>query len=81
MAWNEDKQLLCHAHSKGVKVVVKHNFDDVLQLCNGTARQDWIKVHSSRNGHDATVDDVTDTLRCTAFDVLGSLLEDRAALR
>ncbi|CAI5747397.1 unnamed protein product [Peronospora destructor] len=42
VAWNEDKQLLCHAHSKGVKVVLKHNFDDVDQLCNRTARQDWI---------------------------------------
>ncbi|EGZ20514.1 hypothetical protein PHYSODRAFT_345489 [Phytophthora sojae] len=44
VAWNEDKQLLCHAHSKGVKVVVKHNFDDVEQLCNTTARQNWIKL-------------------------------------
>ncbi|CAI5735134.1 unnamed protein product [Peronospora destructor] len=44
VAWNEDKQLLCHAHSKGVKVVLKHNFDDVDQLCNRTARQDWIMV-------------------------------------
>jgi di-N-acetylchitobiase len=44
VAWNEDKELLCHAHSKGVKVVIKHNFDDVGQLCNATARQEWIKV-------------------------------------
>ncbi|KAG7385944.1 hypothetical protein PHYPSEUDO_000906 [Phytophthora pseudosyringae] len=44
VAWNEDKELLCHAHSKGVKVVVKHNFDDVGQLCNATARQEWIQV-------------------------------------
>ncbi|KAG1689417.1 hypothetical protein DVH05_002218 [Phytophthora capsici] len=44
VAWNEDKELLCHAHSKGVKVVVKHNFDDVDQLCNATARQKWIEA-------------------------------------
>ncbi|POM77094.1 Di-N-acetylchitobiase, partial [Phytophthora palmivora] len=44
VAWNEDKELLCHAHSKGVKVVVKHNFDDVDQLCNITARNEWIQV-------------------------------------
>ncbi|KAE8888760.1 hypothetical protein PF005_g1898 [Phytophthora fragariae] len=44
VAWNEDKELLCHAHSKGVKVVIKHNFDNVDQLCNATARQDWIKA-------------------------------------
>ncbi|ETO59366.1 hypothetical protein F444_22274 [Phytophthora nicotianae P1976] len=44
VAWNEDKELLCHAHSKGVKIVVKHNFDDVNQLCNVSARQEWIKV-------------------------------------
>ncbi|RLN58819.1 hypothetical protein BBJ29_004199 [Phytophthora kernoviae] len=44
VAWNEDKELLCHAHNKGVKVVVKHNFDDVEQLCNATARRDWIQA-------------------------------------
>ena len=49
MAWNEDKQLLCYAHSKGVKVVVKYNFEDVAQLCNGTARQDWIEVDQSQS--------------------------------
>ncbi|CAH0479485.1 unnamed protein product [Peronospora belbahrii] len=48
VAWNEDKQLLCHAHSKGVKVVVKHNFDDVDQLCNSTTRQAWIKATYSK---------------------------------
>ncbi|KAL4159751.1 hypothetical protein PRNP1_000324 [Phytophthora ramorum] len=48
VAWNEDKELLCHAHSKGVKVVVKHNFDDVDQLCNVTARQEWIKETYSK---------------------------------
>ena len=44
VARNEDKQLLCHAHSKGVKVVLQHTFDDVDQLCNRTARHDWIMV-------------------------------------
>ncbi|KAI9905371.1 hypothetical protein PsorP6_013607 [Peronosclerospora sorghi] len=48
VAWNEDKQLLCHAHSKGVKVVVQHNFDDIDLLCNGTARRDWIKASYSK---------------------------------
>ncbi|KAG3116253.1 hypothetical protein PI124_g3806 [Phytophthora idaei] len=48
VAWNEDKELLCHAHSKGVKVVVKHNFDDVNQLCNVSARQEWIKTTYNR---------------------------------
>lgn len=43
IAWNEDKKLLCHAHSKGVKVVVKQNFDEVNQLCNVSARQEWIQ--------------------------------------
>ncbi|CEG46320.1 Di-N-acetylchitobiase, putative [Plasmopara halstedii] len=44
VAWNEDKNLLCHAHSKGVKVVVKHNFDDMNQLCNISARQEWVQA-------------------------------------
>ncbi|TDH72338.1 uncharacterized protein CCR75_003425 [Bremia lactucae] len=49
VAWNEDKKLLCHAHSKGVKVVVKHNFDDTSQLCNASARQEWIKATYEKN--------------------------------
>ncbi|KAG6592743.1 putative Di-N-acetylchitobiase [Phytophthora cinnamomi] len=44
VAWNEDKDLLCHAHRKGVKIVVKHNFDDVDQLCNTSARQTWVQA-------------------------------------
>ncbi|RLN97124.1 hypothetical protein BBJ28_00010133, partial [Nothophytophthora sp. Chile5] len=47
-AWNEDKALLCHAHSKGVKVVVKHNFDDVVRLCDPSVRRDWIQVTYSK---------------------------------
>lgn len=44
VAWNEDKQLLCHAHSRGVKVVIKHNFDEIDMICHPDARQDWIQV-------------------------------------
>lgn len=44
MAWNTDKELVCHAHKKDVRVVVKHNFDAVDQLCNLTARREWIQV-------------------------------------
>ncbi|OQR96912.1 Di-N-acetylchitobiase [Thraustotheca clavata] len=43
IAWNLDKNLLCHAHENGVKIVTKHNFDDVEQLCNQTARKEWIQ--------------------------------------
>ncbi|RLN95449.1 hypothetical protein BBJ28_00022427, partial [Nothophytophthora sp. Chile5] len=46
--WNEDKELLCHAHSKGVKVVVKHNFDDVVRLCDPSVRRDWIQATYSK---------------------------------
>ncbi|CAK4086178.1 unnamed protein product [Aphanomyces euteiches] len=42
IAWNLDKELLCHAHAHDVKIVIGHNFDDVSQLCNPTARQAWI---------------------------------------
>lgn len=44
VAWNEDKELLCHAHSKGVKIVIKHNFDDVDKLCDERYRREWIQV-------------------------------------
>ncbi|OQR91608.1 Di-N-acetylchitobiase [Achlya hypogyna] len=42
IAWNMDKGLLCHAHERGVKIVTLHNFDAADQLCNMTARQEWI---------------------------------------
>lgn len=44
VAWNEDKQLLCHAHSKGVKFDIKHNFEEVGALCDARARKQWIQV-------------------------------------
>lgn len=40
--------MLCHAHAKGVLVVVKHNFDAVDQLCDLNARQEWIEVRWRR---------------------------------
>ncbi|DAZ95163.1 TPA: LOW QUALITY PROTEIN: hypothetical protein N0F65_012417, partial [Lagenidium giganteum] len=43
VAWNEDKDLLCHAHKHGVRVVIKHNFDDVNAICKESARQVWIE--------------------------------------
>ncbi|TMW57473.1 hypothetical protein Poli38472_003398 [Pythium oligandrum] len=43
VAWNVDKELMCHAHSKGVKIVVKHNFDDTDKLCDAGARRQWIQ--------------------------------------
>lgn len=47
VAWNEDKELLCHAHSKGVKIVIKHNFDFVEKLCEQQFRAQWIQVSGS----------------------------------
>ncbi|CAI5711035.1 unnamed protein product [Hyaloperonospora brassicae] len=79
VAWNEDKQLLCHAHSKGVKVVVKHNFDDVLQLCNGTARQDWIKAAYSKivlNYADGVNIDTEKPMHGATSRCLGSLVNE-----
>uniref|UniRef100_K3WX45 GH18 domain-containing protein n=1 Tax=Globisporangium ultimum (strain ATCC 200006 / CBS 805.95 / DAOM BR144) TaxID=431595 RepID=K3WX45_GLOUD len=48
VAWNEDKELLCRAHSKGVKVVIKHNFDDVDKLCDPNVRAQWIQETYTR---------------------------------
>jgi Di-N-acetylchitobiase len=44
IAWNVDKELLCHAHSKGVKVVVKHNYDETQTLCDAASRRKWIQL-------------------------------------
>jgi di-N-acetylchitobiase len=44
VAWNEDKELLCHAHKKGAKIVIKHNFDEVKTICTIEARKKWIQV-------------------------------------
>ncbi|ETV84365.1 hypothetical protein H257_03596 [Aphanomyces astaci] len=44
IAWNLDKELLCHAHAHDVKIVVQHNFDDVHMLCDQAARADWIEA-------------------------------------
>lgn len=44
VAWNEDKQLLCHAHARGVKIVIKHNFEEVDRLCHSDAREAWIQA-------------------------------------
>jgi len=44
VAWNTDPEMLCHAHDKGVLVVVKHNFDAVDQLCDLNARREWVQV-------------------------------------
>uniref|UniRef100_A0AAV1TEQ7 GH18 domain-containing protein n=1 Tax=Peronospora matthiolae TaxID=2874970 RepID=A0AAV1TEQ7_9STRA len=79
VAWNEDKQLLCHAHSKGVKVVVKHNFEDVAQLCNGTARQDWIEAAYSKivlNYADGVNIDTEKPMHGAISRCLGSLVKE-----
>lgn len=44
VAWNEDKQLLCYAHARGVKIVIKHNFEEVDKLCHADARKAWIQA-------------------------------------
>ncbi|EEY65484.1 Di-N-acetylchitobiase, putative [Phytophthora infestans T30-4] len=79
VAWNEDKELLCHAHSKGVRVVVKHNFDDVNQLCNVSARQEWIKTTYNRivkNYADGVNIDTEKPMHGTKSQCLASLVRE-----
>ena len=48
IAWNLDKELLCHAHAHHVQVVIRHDFNDVDNLCNPTARRTWIEATYTR---------------------------------
>ncbi|KAL0583787.1 hypothetical protein ABG067_006342 [Albugo candida] len=42
IAWKEDKELLCHAHKKGVKIVVHSDFEHFDDICIEGARRKWI---------------------------------------
>ncbi|ETW00871.1 hypothetical protein H310_07391 [Aphanomyces invadans] len=44
IAWNLDKDLLCYAHARQVKIVIQHNFDQADRLCDPAARADWIEA-------------------------------------
>ncbi|KAF0690662.1 Aste57867_17968 [Aphanomyces stellatus] len=44
IAWNLDKDLLCHAHAHHVKIVISHNFDAVDKLCDAEARRAWVEA-------------------------------------
>lgn len=44
IAWKEDKELLCHAHKKGVKIVVHSDFEHFDDICIEGARRKWIMV-------------------------------------
>nr|CCA27450.1 DiNacetylchitobiase putative [Albugo laibachii Nc14] len=43
IAWDEDKRLVCHAHKKGVKIVVTLGFDNFDKICDHETRQVWIR--------------------------------------
>ena len=43
IAWNLNKEMLCYAHERQVKVVIQYDFKDG-QMCNPQDRRVWIQV-------------------------------------
>jgi len=52
VAWNEDPELMCHAHSNGARVVLSTSFNDSV-LSDPTVRSGWINalVQTAVNEH------------------------------